>query len=987
MRKSRRGGLQALGVDGWIINVMTALFDSDPTLCALREGQCLFGRFDLMRELGKGSTGVVWLASESGSGAWVALKILPKGLAQQAGVSVALREAVARVSGLQHIHLARVLELVEGEEGAAVVMEYVDGETLDQKAGQQGPEAVQAWLGPVVQALEYAHEQGVGPHGDLKASQVMVDKTGLIRVVDFGVSVALKEAWSNLGGAGGQTVAPFGVGGWSPQRLAGESLTVSDDLYALGAMVYQGVTGREPYGSENLVARMRGKAPAAMAAPGEGVVPAGWEEMVAGCLAKAPEARPQRVGEVGMQLLGKAGGAKPTRRDIWDDELEPEEPKPVSPVKRPEVKVAAKKVAPVKAEKVKKSGGGKAWLALVAGVMILLGAGAVYYQKVWVPEEASRVEAARLAEEEVERRRVEDAELAGLIATLEGVRPGGPRAELEAAEARLAAYGLTGPARHQAAAKASYEAVVAGWEADRERREDEALAVLGAGFEAIKPGVSRAELAAAESRLTAYLTLAPERHQEAARTWFAAVAATWEAARLEVARGGVRVTTEPPGAWVMVGALEAAGSPLTLREVRLGRHMVTVTHPGYEDFRGEVEVEEDDFAVLAVRLTRSTGTLALTTEPSGLAYALRGPEATNRGGRTPARLENLPTGEYELTVRREGFPEVVKRLRVERQVEASEQVEIVGGRVVVTSMPSGAEVYDMEGRKMGDTPWTLAERVPGPVEFEVRRVRYQPVKVRGEVRARGSLELNAKLELIPGPQPGVGWTVPELGIEMRPIAAGSFMMGSPTGGDSDERPVRRVTISRPYWLGKYEVTQAEWEAVMRTNPSRVRGARLPVEQVQWTEAMGFCRMLTERERAAGRLPSGYVYSLPTEAEWEYAARAGTTGDYGAPGRLEELGWFAVNAGGAPKPVGQKRANAWGLHDMHGNVAEWCLDWYGTYAGVAVTDPRGVATGSHRIHRGGGWATGAAQTRSAYRNLGLPEERNQFVGFRLALRPE
>ena len=196
-----------------------------------------------------------------------------------------------------------------------------------------------------------------------------------------------------------------------------------------------------------------------------------------------------------------------------------------------------------------------------------------------------------------------------------------------------------------------------------------------------------------------------------------------------------------------------------------------------------------------------------------------------------------------------------------------------------------------------------------------------------------------------------------------------------------------VTLSKGFWLGKYEVTQAQYEAVMGTNPSYFKGSDLPVECVTWHNATNFCAKLNAQEKAAGRLPSGYEYTLPTEAQWEYACRAGTTGDYNVNGAtLSDLGWYADNSNSKTHPVGQKKPNAWGLYDMHGNVWEWCLDWYGDYPSSAVTDPKGPSSGSDRVIRGGGWSGNANRCRSAYRNLNYPGFGYGHIGFRVALAP-
>lgn len=226
--------------------------------------------------------------------------------------------------------------------------------------------------------------------------------------------------------------------------------------------------------------------------------------------------------------------------------------------------------------------------------------------------------------------------------------------------------------------------------------------------------------------------------------------------------------------------------------------------------------------------------------------------------------------------------------------------------------------------------------------------------------------------------------VTKLGAErdllMVPIAPGEFTMG-----DSDMGPPHRVTISRPFFLGATEVTQAQWTAVMGSNPSYFKGDTLPVETVSWDEAMAFCQKLTERERSAGRLPAGWEFTLPTEAQWEFACRAGTTGDYA--GDLDAMAWYDKNSGSKTHPVGTKQANAWGLSDMHGNVWEWCADWYGSsYPGGSVPDPSGAVSGSNRVSRGGSWGFSAVDCRSAFRGYVEPGFRHGNLGFRLALAP-
>ncbi|MBN2685089.1 MAG: SUMF1/EgtB/PvdO family nonheme iron enzyme, partial [Pontiellaceae bacterium] len=220
-----------------------------------------------------------------------------------------------------------------------------------------------------------------------------------------------------------------------------------------------------------------------------------------------------------------------------------------------------------------------------------------------------------------------------------------------------------------------------------------------------------------------------------------------------------------------------------------------------------------------------------------------------------------------------------------------------------------------------------------------------------------------------------------ISMEFIPIAAGSFMMGS-TNGDDDEKPVHRVTITKPFWMAKTEVTQAQWRQVMGSNPSNFKGDTLPVEQVSWDDAMEFCRKLTQIERQAGRLPEGFEYMLPTEAQWEYACRAGTTGDYA--GDLDAMAWYGDDVWEShPHPVGTKQPNAWGLYDMHGSVLEWCLDdWHESYEGAPSDGSRwGDGSGSDRVGRGGCWYRSASRCRSAFRDVYSPDFTALSLGFR------
>ena len=223
-----------------------------------------------------------------------------------------------------------------------------------------------------------------------------------------------------------------------------------------------------------------------------------------------------------------------------------------------------------------------------------------------------------------------------------------------------------------------------------------------------------------------------------------------------------------------------------------------------------------------------------------------------------------------------------------------------------------------------------------------------------------------------------------IGMEFKLIPAGTFTMGDASGQD-DETP-HEVTLTKPFKMGVHEVTQAQYEQVMGVNPSEYKGANNPVEMVSWEDAVEFCRRLSElpAEKEAGN-----VYRLPTEAEWEYACRAGTTTMYSFgddESDLRNYAWYLRYSGGGTHPVGGKKPNAWGVYDMHGNVWEWCQDWYGDYPSGSVTDPSGAKSGETRVFRGGSWSMTPEHCRSATRFGGFPWYRNGYFGFRVCLSP-
>jgi formylglycine-generating enzyme required for sulfatase activity len=214
----------------------------------------------------------------------------------------------------------------------------------------------------------------------------------------------------------------------------------------------------------------------------------------------------------------------------------------------------------------------------------------------------------------------------------------------------------------------------------------------------------------------------------------------------------------------------------------------------------------------------------------------------------------------------------------------------------------------------------------------------------------------------------------------------SFVMGSGKDGPENERPAHKVTLAKPFALAKYEVTQELYDAVAGANPSKWKGPRNSVEKVSWDEAVAFCRKVTAELRRRGMLGKGEVIRLPSEAEWEYVCRAGTTTAYSFGDDAAELthfAWFTGNAKGNDPPVGAKKPNPWGFYDMHGYVWEWCADaWHGDYEGAPADGSAWAMEGAtERVIRGGAWTEKAGECRSAARRGRAHDTRSDAIGFR------
>ncbi|MBN1164515.1 MAG: SUMF1/EgtB/PvdO family nonheme iron enzyme [Candidatus Krumholzibacteriota bacterium] len=463
----------------------------------------------------------------------------------------------------------------------------------------------------------------------------------------------------------------------------------------------------------------------------------------------------------------------------------------------------------------------------------------------------------------------------------------------------------------------------------------------------------------------------------------------------DIHKAVVRFESNPPGAVVLVdGRIICVETPCS-KELGEGPVRVSMQKERYLPREETVEIRKSGSDIkLSWTLDPDFGWLTVRTKPSGLSVEIDGKEY----GDSPINDLELSPGGHRVKVTDRSYYSAWKDIMIERGARREVQLELKpreGGLLISAVDKVGdavaAEVR-VDGKLFGTTPCG-GELIVGDHQIDVRSTRgsWQGV-VAIEERVVDTLRVKLDGSLSSG-------ALSSIGIKMVPINPGTFQMGSSDRekGRGKDESQHKVWISKAYLISTTEVTQAQWIMVMGENPSHFKGDDQPVERVTWFEAIDFCNRLSEREGLdpVYKVHEQYVswdrgkrgYRLPTEAEWEYACRAGTktriyTGDNKHD--LLRAGWYKENSDKKTHPVGQLDPNDWDLYDMHGNVWEWCWDWYDSYPIGNTVDPAGPGSGNFRVLRGGSWRDDSRYCRSASRNWLRPVNRLSYNGLRLVL---
>ncbi len=477
----------------------------------------------------------------------------------------------------------------------------------------------------------------------------------------------------------------------------------------------------------------------------------------------------------------------------------------------------------------------------------------------------------------------------------------------------------------------------------------------------------------------------------------------------------VTVRTQPSGARVLVNSIDVGPSPVTIDASEgNGNYIVAVQSQGYRTVSRRVNVESGehevvDFGALVARSAELGFAVTFVGAPSSEVFRLMDDLVVELNGQRLAYdsevLKAVLEGTHTVRLLHPLYVSALQTVKVEDRLnqKLTYLMQPLPGQVELLMPPELEVEVRVAGADVDDLDGVVSLAANQRVELELRIKDYLTMVRRFKLKPDERITWKVEPVQIPGPEPGAEWTMPYLALKLCWVEAGQFLMGSPieeVGRLPNEGPQTAVRFNQGFWIGKYEVTQAQYSKVMDQNPSSVTSDSLPVDNVSWEDVRLYCQVLTNIERAAGRLPDGYVYRLPTEAEWEYAARSGSVLPFAFGNQADSSngnfsGVYPVDVEYQVSnldhygtlPVGSYPPNDFGLHDTHGNLAEWTLDRYnGRLYGGSLVDPRPREGGRRVVVRGGSWEDFAVRVRSAARDEIRGDTKSNAIGFRVVLAP-
>jgi len=431
--------------------------------------------------------------------------------------------------------------------------------------------------------------------------------------------------------------------------------------------------------------------------------------------------------------------------------------------------------------------------------------------------------------------------------------------------------------------------------------------------------------------------------------------------------GELKITSDPK-ADIFIDNIKKGYGDYSCR-LSPGIYSFKAQKPKHRNKEQSIEIRVGEIKNISFNLQAKYGTLDIASTPWKANITLNGKEY----GNTPKTIKSLLVGTYAVKLIKAGYAQYTKSIVIEEGQTEEINIELSSGKqITINSTPQGAKLY-INNNYQGLTPFTIE------LSFNNHQIKL----------INGKKVLEEKILISKNGQSNFEYNVIEftnytetkngLNLEMIAVKGGTFEMGSNDGNDS-EKPIHKVTLDN-FYIGKYEVTQKQWKEIMGSNPSYNKGDNLPVEEVSWIDVQEFINKLNQK--------TGQNYRLPTEAEWEYAARGGIETIHESPqtkyagsNNIDDVAWYTSNAGRKTHNVGTKQKNELGINDMSGNIIEWCSDWKGSYKSGSQNNPQGPDSGNYRINRGGSEGYDKMYCHVLVRSWAYPNKTSSNIGFRL-----
>ncbi len=938
----------------------------------------------------------------------VVLKVIPPEVAKDQAAMGSLKRETDAALLLADEHIARLYNVETWKDLTFAIYEYVPGSSLyhlmEEKDRLLTLEEAIPLLKQVADAIDFAHQNRPRIiHADLKPSNVLLTEAGLVKVADFGVARVFSDTVIRVSAA--EDAATFGYK--APEQITGKEAGSAADIYALAAIAYEMLSGRPPFYEGDLRSQILNN-------PVNKIddVPEHVNQAILCGLSKDQADRPKSAGDFLAMLVGD----KPVPVSKEETRKLSKEAEPPLP---PPSDAAVKHASPDPGSKSK-------MLPIVLGILliaIIAGAGLFWMQKgkpakPSAEKAPSQQQVAQDTAAEKPKAQTAAVPVAKTEEPVQGIKierptigdvavdsvPSGAEIYFDDKKAGVTPTTLTDLSEgvHTLTLKkqgfdewrkeieiialkrseviAELETIYGGLDVTSTPEEAEVY------LDGKKVGITPVVLEHVKKGLREIVVKKTGYEDWDQKVKIASGESIKLFAELGAVYGSLLIESRPVDADVYLGGRNQGKTPLTLERVKEGKQEIEISKEGYQAWKQSVTVKPGKPVQVTADLIAAYGSLKISSKPTGAAILIDGKQQ----GKTPLKLDKLKSGRIQVEVGMECHESVIRDIAIPagKAAESEFVLKSVCGNISVVSEPADAKWF-FDDKYQGRTPGRLTDIEKGKHTVKLTKTDYIDWVGIVDVKPDGTETVTAKLDPVPL-KVGDTYMDPVTGMAFTWVEGGCYQMGTPPkelGRDADEGPVHEVCVNG-YWMGIYEVTQAEWKQIMGGNPAFFnKGGDYPIENVSWNMVQTFIGKLNQQlkgklGKAAGK---SSFYRLPTEAEWEFAARdRGGDQRFSGGNQANGVGWNKNNSKRTTHPVGKKTPNNLGIYDMSGNVYEWVEDVYGedAYAKHSKSNPVVQSGGSERVARGGSWFHSEKESRSAKRNMFSAETPNTYVGFRL-----